>query len=84
MNIEDMKLGDIKKIAAMFDAQQSTSLNGMIGKKVIVRTYSAGCWFGELTEKSGGEVILSSARRMWRWLWLWLTINPCAKTPGRV
>lgn len=38
-----------------------------IGKEVIVRTYSAGVWFGKLTEKSGNEVTLDQARRMWRW-----------------
>ena len=43
------------------------SLNSMIGKIVIVRTYSAGCWFGELSEKDGNEVILKNARRMWYW-----------------
>ena len=39
----------------------------MIGKFVIVRTYSAGVWFGEVAEKSGNEVIVKNARRMWRW-----------------
>lgn len=38
-----------------------------IGKRVIIRTYSAGVWFGTLSEKSGNEVILTNARRMWRW-----------------
>ena len=39
----------------------------MIGRDVIVRTYSAGCWFGVLLEKEGKEVIIGDARRMWRW-----------------
>jgi hypothetical protein len=43
------------------------TLNTMLGQKVIVRTYSAGVWFGALSEKSGAEVILTSARRMWFW-----------------
>lgn len=43
------------------------SLNKMIGKKVIIRTHSAGNWFGELSEKDGNEVIIKNARRMWRW-----------------
>lgn len=69
MNIDDMKFGDLKKIAAMFsdNTEKSESLNGMIGKKVIVRTYSAGVWFGELSEKSVNEVILINARRMYYW-----------------
>jgi hypothetical protein len=42
-------------------------LNSMIGKKCVVRTYSAGVWFGEISEKSGNEVIVKNARRMWQW-----------------
>ena len=38
-----------------------------IDETVIVRTYSAGVWCGKLAEKSGNEVILHNARRMWRW-----------------
>ena len=37
------------------------------GQEVLIRTYSAGVWFGRLKEKSGNEVILTEARRMWRW-----------------
>lgn len=68
MNINEMTIGQAKEIAAMFAGQpQSASLNSMIGKQVIIRTYSAGVWFGTLSEKSGNEVIISNARRMWRW-----------------
>jgi hypothetical protein len=41
--------------------------SSLMGEKVIVRTYSAGVWFGELSEKSEREVILINARRMYRW-----------------
>ena len=39
------------------------------GKKqyVIVRTYSAGVWFGALGARKGKEVALTEARRIWRW-----------------
>jgi len=39
----------------------------MIGQKVIVRTYSAGVFYGELTKKEGKEVELKNARRIWYW-----------------
>jgi ferredoxin-fold anticodon binding domain-containing protein len=39
----------------------------MIGKHVLVRTYSAGVHFGVLEMKEGKEVILNNARRIWRW-----------------
>lgn len=42
-------------------------INFAIGEKCIVRTYSAGVWFGEIAEKSGKEVIVKKARRLWRW-----------------
>lgn len=38
-----------------------------VGKKVIVRTYSAGVFFGEIIEKKGEEVILKNARRLFFW-----------------
>ena len=38
-----------------------------IGKEVIIRTYSAGVWFGVLKQKAGKEVILTKARRMYSW-----------------
>lgn len=38
-----------------------------IGKYVIVRTYSAGVFAGELVSRKGQEVILKNARRIWYW-----------------
>ena len=34
---------------------------------VIVRTYSAGCFAGELFSRDGKEVVLHNARRLWYW-----------------
>ncbi len=34
---------------------------------VIVRTFSAGVFAGELESKNGQEVILKNARRLWYW-----------------
>lgn len=39
----------------------------MIGKYVIVRTYSAGVFAGTLISKEGQDVVLSNARRIWYW-----------------
>ena len=38
-----------------------------IGDFVIVRTYSAGVHYGTLAERSGKEVALKDARRLWSW-----------------
>lgn len=34
---------------------------------VIVRTYSAGVFAGEFESRSGQEVVLTKARRLWYW-----------------
>lgn len=71
MNIDSLTFGELKQIAAIFQtantAPSSSTLTAMVGKKCIVRTYSAGVWFGTVDQKSGNEVIVISARRMWRW-----------------
>ena len=64
-------LKEIAELAQLLGAKNTTAQSGLdsfvIGQEVIIRTYSAGVWFGRLKEKSGNEVILTEARRMWRW-----------------
>lgn len=38
-----------------------------IGKRVIVRTYSAGVHFGTMIGREGKDVHLNDARRIWEW-----------------
>lgn len=37
------------------------------GRYVIVRTYSAGVFAGNLESRNGQEVVLANARRIWYW-----------------
>lgn len=68
MNIDDLTIGQAKELAALFGNQQAGKLDDFaIGQTVIIRTYSAGVWCGTLAQKSGNEVILHNARRMWIW-----------------
>jgi hypothetical protein len=39
----------------------------MLGKFVLVRTYSAGVHVGTLKSHAGTQVELTDARRIWRW-----------------
>ena len=61
----------LKELIELLDAKNTSAASGLnsfaIGQEVIIRTYSAGVWYGRLKEKSGDEVILTEARRMWRW-----------------
>uniref|UniRef100_A0AB39ABN1 DUF6948 domain-containing protein n=1 Tax=Pectobacterium phage Koroua TaxID=3158138 RepID=A0AB39ABN1_9CAUD len=75
MDINEITLGQAKELAQLFtatsvvnEAQDNGRLDrNFLGKSVIIRTYSAGVWFGVLSEKSGNEVIVKNARRLWRW-----------------
>lgn len=71
MNIDDLTIGQLKQLQSLIgqhsQQNQSNGLTSMIGKKCIIRTYSAGVHFGELIEKDRNEVILKNARRLWHW-----------------
>lgn len=75
MNIDELTLGQIKQLKSLLEGNAKTfqgndqagGLNCFIGKKVIIRTYAAGVFFGTLIEKAGKEVILNAARRLWYW-----------------
>lgn len=70
MNINDLTIGQAKELTTLFGNNQQLNNKGIqygIGKNVIIRTYSAGVWCGTLSQKSGNEVILTDARRLWRW-----------------
>ena len=61
-------LKEIAELLGMKNTAAESGLNSFaIGQEVIIRTNSAGVWFGRLKQKSGNEVILTEARRMWRW-----------------
>lgn len=71
MNIDDLTIKQAKELAQMFSSATANTVadvaSEMIGKYVLIRTYSAGVWAGHLGKKSGNEVILYEARRMWQW-----------------
>lgn len=70
----ELSISDLKElISALAPTAQPGSAPAkdiaadMLGKYVIIRTDSAGVWAGTLAEKSGNEVILKDARRLWYW-----------------
>jgi len=67
-----LKLVPLLEILKSESDDTSTKKTGVfgsefLGKSVIIRTYSAGVWFGILDQKEKNEVILKNARRMWYW-----------------
>ena len=70
MDINELTIGQLRELAPMvsrFAGEIPASRYSMIGLKCIVRTYSAGVWFGTITQKDKNEVIVSDARRLWQW-----------------
>jgi hypothetical protein len=62
--LEEMKLKEILELIKIF---QGSSQKKEDGRYVIVRTYSAGVFAGNIESKNGKEVILLNARRLWKW-----------------
>lgn len=70
IDINDLTLRQIREIASLAGSSpvaSSAGLDDMVGKKVIIRTFSAGNFFGTLEKKNGDEIYLINARRMWYW-----------------
>lgn len=67
--IDNLTFGEIKELMNLFGSPRTPQhgLSDMVGEKCIVRTYSAGVWFGTIDKKAGNEVIVTDARRLWRW-----------------
>jgi len=70
MNIDSLTFGELKQIAAMFQATRAApaSAHPFVGKYVIVRCYSAGVHAGELVSQTGDQVVLKNSRRLWQWV----------------
>jgi hypothetical protein len=71
MSINDLTIGDIKELKAMFGgdvcstSEQSSILSGAIGKYVIVRSRNEGINAGVLKVADNTGCVLSEARRIW-------------------
>ena len=67
MNIDDMKLGELKVIAALFNGGAQKAPHPMVGRYVIARCYAAGVHAGVVENVDGENVILADSRRLWQW-----------------
>lgn len=70
MNIDELTLGQIKQLQGLLSISggaQAQAQHPALGKKVIIRTYSAGVHYGTLVSKNKMEVILEGAIRIYRW-----------------
>lgn len=60
------------------DAQSKTDYSEKGLRAVIVRTYSAGVFYGYLESLEGKHAVLRQARRMWQWFGA--SLSECAQS----
>lgn len=73
MNIEDLTIKEARELVALFSKSEETAVcstkskHPMLGRRCLVRTYSAGIHIGNVTQVDGMEVKLDNALRLWKW-----------------
>ncbi len=64
-DLKIIKIDDVEYVRADLGSAPAQKKAG--SKYVIIRTYSAGVFAGYLESKSGQEVVVREARRIWKW-----------------
>lgn len=68
---DNLTLGEIRELMVLFNKPQlATSAHPMLGKRCLVRTYSAGVHIGDvawINPENAMECKLESALRLWKW-----------------
>lgn len=76
MRPETIKIDEIEYVRADQAHKKAEPLGSY--PAVIVRTYSAGVFYGYLEARDGKEVVLRKARRMWQWFGA--SLSECAQS----
>lgn len=67
MNTDNLTLGEVKQLISLFNQPSTQAPHPMLGRRVLVRTYSAGVHIGDVVSVNGMEVQLKNALRLWKW-----------------
>lgn len=73
MSVDDLTIGEAKKIACLFGSKDKEAgaagacCHPMMGRRCLIRTYSAGVHIGDVVAVNGMEVQLQNALRLWKW-----------------
>ena len=68
MNIEKLKTAiEIAKLLDGDNTEQPTGTHPMVGRRCLIRSYSAGVHIGDVVYAEGMEVKLENALRLWKW-----------------
>lgn len=67
IDIDSLTLGQIKQLQGLLGASPATP-HPMVGRRCLIRTYSAGVHIGDVVSVTDGtEVLLKNALRLWKW-----------------
>ncbi len=79
MNVDELTLGQIKEIKSLVACDQPKSKNHpMLGRRCLIRTYSAGVHIGDIIAVNEMEVQLKNALRLWKWEGAGLSLSAVA------
>ena len=67
MNIEDLTIREARQLATIFAPQPQQSQHPMVGRRCLIRTYSAGVHIGDVVAVNEMEVHLKNSLRLWKW-----------------
>lgn len=68
MNIEELTIKQVRDLRNLFgDSNSPKPPHPMLGRRCLVRTYSAGVHIGDVVHADGMEVKLTNALRLWQW-----------------
>lgn len=70
MNIDDLTLGQVRQLQGFIGGQPVTTQHPMLGKRCLIRTYSAGVHIGDVAwvnPQNSMEVRLKNSLRLWKW-----------------
>jgi hypothetical protein len=70
MNLNDLTLGQIKELQCLLSGtktNQDVCCHPMVGKRCLIRTYSAGVHIGDVVSVNGCEALLKNSLRLWKW-----------------
>ena len=76
MNLDDLTIGDARRLAALFSSPQTpptlgSPFSALVGKVALVRSRGSGVWVGMVVAThegpAGHTITLTAARRIWSW-----------------
>jgi hypothetical protein len=68
MNLDDLTINQLRCIQNMISGDKiSNEKHLMLGRRCIIRTYSAGVHIGDVVYAKEMEVKLENALRLWKW-----------------